>query len=286
MASRKYYVYRYINNEGTIIYVGKSKASVKSRLYGHEAVDKEWMSEVEDVEYCEFDNPTLMHQYENYYICLYKPKYNKDLKDIGDPIPLPDVKWYKFTDFRKAEQKKDLLFHTYHNGSGIPIITYGEYPYSFVRRRPPKDTPFHYCKHCGSDSIRYIPKYKKSAAYICDNCGSFICSCVSVYFRYVGKNQDINEECILDYDQDCIKDSKGRPKKFKYYYTIDTFEDELLKPRYNCRDLMYKSLDELNSSYKKTLLGEKEELNKRIIGIDNEIEAWENEVDEIKKYVS
>ena len=88
-----FYVYRFLNSQKEIIYVGKSK-NLTHRLYSHfNNQQKEWMSEVSFVEVAKFQDGATMSLYELYYIDLFKPKYNRDgvYKNSLTTIELPNV---------------------------------------------------------------------------------------------------------------------------------------------------------------------------------------------------
>ena len=66
-------VYRYLNLNGEIIYVGKT-GNLKKRFNQHKSEDM--YKECYKVEYIELGNPADIEIYETYYINKYKPKYN------------------------------------------------------------------------------------------------------------------------------------------------------------------------------------------------------------------
>lgn len=68
-------VYRFLNQEGEIIYIGKAK-NLKNRLYNHKHLPKDCYEERATVEYVAFETEDDMDFAERYYIPKYKPKYN------------------------------------------------------------------------------------------------------------------------------------------------------------------------------------------------------------------
>ena len=79
MDYKGYIVYRYLNLNGEVIYVGKTD-NLKRRFNEHKSEDM--YKECYKVEYIELDNPADIEIYETYYINKYKPKCNssKDMK--------------------------------------------------------------------------------------------------------------------------------------------------------------------------------------------------------------
>jgi predicted transcriptional regulator len=92
----KFYVYKFINKEERIIYIGKTN-NIKNRISQHLSkghLSQECYNEINHIEYAEIDNKTNCCLYEVYYINKYKPKYNKRHKyeDINI-IELPELSW-------------------------------------------------------------------------------------------------------------------------------------------------------------------------------------------------
>ena len=73
-------VYRFINKENEIIYIGKAK-ELKSRIKNHNHLTEECYSEVAFIEYATFDTEYEMDFAERYYIQKINPKYNTVLSD-------------------------------------------------------------------------------------------------------------------------------------------------------------------------------------------------------------
>jgi len=92
------YLYKFINNNDEIIYVGKTKNNIRIRLNQHFGnnghLSNEDYSEVVRVEYAKVKSESDLVVYEPYYINLYKPKLNSELKkqDILT-IQLPNLIW-------------------------------------------------------------------------------------------------------------------------------------------------------------------------------------------------
>ena len=77
------YIYKFLNEENEVIYVGKSIDMVK-RLGAHFGENKEdWKSEVRAIEIAEVYSIEDMNLFEVYFINKYKPKYNKSIPYIN-----------------------------------------------------------------------------------------------------------------------------------------------------------------------------------------------------------
>jgi len=98
------HVYKFLNKEKEIIYIGKSK-NLNARLMSHFEYGKEkWKEEVEFIEYCEFKDGATMDIYEIYLIDKCKPKYNKNsiYKTTQYEIILPTPK-FKIMDINQIK---------------------------------------------------------------------------------------------------------------------------------------------------------------------------------------
>lgn len=76
-------VYRFINKNAEVIYVGKAK-DLKQRLNGHTHLPKECYKETTHIEYLQFETEDDIDFAERYYISKLKPKFNiiHSCKDI------------------------------------------------------------------------------------------------------------------------------------------------------------------------------------------------------------
>jgi len=92
-----YYVYRFINDEGKIIYVGKSK-HLKTRVSNH-IRKRKWKDEIYQIEVAKCITESDMNVYELYYISKHSPKYNKDCKTNDElTFELEDLQFNKYED--------------------------------------------------------------------------------------------------------------------------------------------------------------------------------------------
>ena len=83
--SKKYYVYRFLDKENKILYVGQT-TNMNSRMKAHFIYQrKEYADKIEKVEYKEYDYRNEMSIYEIYYINKFVPKYNADF-NLNEPM--------------------------------------------------------------------------------------------------------------------------------------------------------------------------------------------------------
>ena len=88
-------VYRFINKENEIIYIGKAK-ELKSRIKNHNHLTEECYSELAFIEYATFDTEHEMNFAERYYIQKINPKYNTILSDKPIPFSCSELDDYDF----------------------------------------------------------------------------------------------------------------------------------------------------------------------------------------------
>ena len=91
-----YTVYKHLNNEEQVIYIGKSK-SLLHRQRQH-SKNSEWFDEIDSIEYCVLDSKIEMDIVELYLINTLNPKYNKKDKrdDKVENISIKELEWLEF----------------------------------------------------------------------------------------------------------------------------------------------------------------------------------------------
>lgn len=103
------YVYKFINSNNEIIYIGKSKELIK-RISNHIHLPKECYSETKQILCAKLNNVDEMSIYERYLINVYSPKYNKQYNNGSKFIfTLPQLEWEEFDNIEK-EIVKDADF--------------------------------------------------------------------------------------------------------------------------------------------------------------------------------
>lgn len=129
----KYIVYKHLNIDGEVIYVGLT-TDLKRRMNQHKA--EEVWKETYQVIYTELPNETQMKQYEEYYINLHKPKYNNKSIYDGKPAPLAEYKFEIYytkidkelssvTNYSKLQKLFNELNNKYFDNKLLAYITYG-----------------------------------------------------------------------------------------------------------------------------------------------------------------
>lgn len=115
--SEKYYLYRFLNNTGEVIYVGKTERELRQRMkehfgnHGH--LKEEVYSEVKYVEYLEFNSKSTMDYLEIYFINLYNCKYNTQNKSDNPEIhPVINQEW-KSLNVMKERELHDKVIQMY-----------------------------------------------------------------------------------------------------------------------------------------------------------------------------
>lgn len=83
-------VYRFLNKDNEVIYIGKAK-DLKLRLRTHSHLSKECYEEKDVIEFIEFDTVDDMNFAERYYIMKFKPKYNTILADKSVNMSLTEL---------------------------------------------------------------------------------------------------------------------------------------------------------------------------------------------------
>ena len=116
MIPKKYFVYRYLDKDNNIIYVGLTARPLKHRVREH--MVEELNNETVKIQYIIVPNESQMHQREWYYIDAYKPKYNKRDVHSGKPEIMPeyDAKWIDYpkgNDIKQVEWIIDTLMDTF-----------------------------------------------------------------------------------------------------------------------------------------------------------------------------
>lgn len=100
-------IYKFLNKENEIIYIGKAK-NLKNRLRNHNHLPKACYDEVVKKEFCILDTEDDMDFAERYYISKYKPKYNSIMigKEITIDIPnLNNMCWLEYGSSKQMQKQ-------------------------------------------------------------------------------------------------------------------------------------------------------------------------------------
>lgn len=103
-------IYRFLNKDNEIIYIGKAK-DLKKRLSNHTHLTDECYQEKVKVEFTIFETEHDMDMAERYYIPKYKPKYNKVMQEHLTALDInkfDDAKWYTYNPHMIIEGIEEL----------------------------------------------------------------------------------------------------------------------------------------------------------------------------------
>ena len=96
-------VYRFLNKDNEIIYIGKAK-DLKSRLSGHRHLPLDCYKHIYQVQYTTFEDENTLDFVECYFIQKYKPIYNSKFNN-GEKVfrieELDKKRWKFYKDFAK-----------------------------------------------------------------------------------------------------------------------------------------------------------------------------------------
>ena len=122
-----YYVYRFLDSEGNILYVGKTN-NLENRMYQHfnnGHLDSNQYTRVDKVEYLQFEQESDQHIAEIYLINKFKPEFNiRDKKDDSLTLTLDvHLNWVKF----KISSVKEVKSSNIKFKSGDVVFIHNEY---------------------------------------------------------------------------------------------------------------------------------------------------------------
>ena len=108
-------VYRFLNKDNEVIYVGKAK-NLKSRINNHNHLPKECYQERDHIEYIRFKSEADMNFAERYFIMKLNPKYNTILADKDfniNSFELDEKEWCLYTG--KEEEIENVIAEANNN---------------------------------------------------------------------------------------------------------------------------------------------------------------------------
>lgn len=134
------YLYRFIDANEKIIYVGKASTNLYTRMKSHFTnghLPKECYDRAVRIEYVKFTSKRSLATKENYLIAKYLPEYNKEGKEDGEMdliIPSLDaLEWqvFEFEERVKRIKKEDYL-DEWENNNYLDISKYNEIKLDFI----------------------------------------------------------------------------------------------------------------------------------------------------------
>lgn len=115
------YVYRFLNKNDDIIYIGKT-INLNNRQKSHIHLPKECYDECIKIQYIKLDNQDEMSIYERYLINIYNPKYNTQYNNQSTfCFELPNKEWKDYNNEFSDINMGELIIYKF-----IPNLTDGE----------------------------------------------------------------------------------------------------------------------------------------------------------------
>lgn len=105
MGKYKNCIYRFLNKDNEIIYIGKAK-DLKQRISSHTHLPDKCYDETKSIEFVMFDTEDDMNFAERYYIPKYNPMYNTIWAERNITLNIPDLDnkhWLKYTNDKDIE---------------------------------------------------------------------------------------------------------------------------------------------------------------------------------------
>lgn len=110
LATKEYYLYRFLDKDNNVIYIGKTnninRRILREHFTNNTHLHADCYSETEKVEFIKLQNESEQVVYEASLINLERPKYNKQFNDNGKiNIEIPHFEWAEF-EWEFPEQKE------------------------------------------------------------------------------------------------------------------------------------------------------------------------------------
>ena len=156
-----YTVYKHLNDNEEIIYIGKSK-SLLHRQRQH-SKNSEWFDEIDSIEYCTLNSKIEMDIAELYLINILNPKYNKkdSRNDKVDNINIKELNWLRFdmNELLVMSKKEDKIKNDISDYENFVILNL--YKFSHFILISDKDKYCHKIeKFCNDSKLIYSKNFK------------------------------------------------------------------------------------------------------------------------------
>ncbi len=226
MSNKKYYIYKFVDENDNVLYVGKSR-NIKSRIQSH-IREKQWIKKNCKVFIAETHNHADMDIYELYYINKLNPKYNiANAYNDGFSINLIDLDFKHYKTIKENEIPKKLNNSNNNNDNNISEVikceyrNYEELPFNnqigYILNKDVyekihkylydldflKGYEFQY-SDCGNESLRFTFLFntnKEVIIRINGSCGDLFFVNDSMYYSTIKDTLTMiyNKEIIRDY---------------------------------------------------------------------------------------
>ena len=104
------YVYKFLNHEGEIIYIGRTK-DMNNRQTSHNHLSKQCYNETKQIQYIELCSYDEMCIYERYLINKIAPKYNTEFNNNSDfSFELPEKEWKVYVEEKRIKIKNKKTY--------------------------------------------------------------------------------------------------------------------------------------------------------------------------------
>lgn len=98
-------VYRFLDKDGKIIYVGRAK-NLENRLHGHNHLPVECYKQVVKIEFTRFTSEDDLDLAEPYYIAKWKPEFNQDFKNKNYSFTIKLLETKAWENYKHVEMVK------------------------------------------------------------------------------------------------------------------------------------------------------------------------------------
>ena len=109
-----FYIYRFLDKNNEVLYVGKTANNLKQRMFGHfnsmKRLTEKQLEEINTIQYIEISNVFDWHILEIFYINYFKAKYNKEFQTNEENFSIINVNniFYKYF-WKDFMHKKEIL---------------------------------------------------------------------------------------------------------------------------------------------------------------------------------
>jgi len=103
-----YNLYKYVDADGKILYVGKTTQLLSQRINQHNFEQAKYLAKTDHIEYVEVKNEADLSLYEIYYINLYMPQYNISQKLDQPTIVMPELQWHRYIKNQEVPQINNI----------------------------------------------------------------------------------------------------------------------------------------------------------------------------------